>query len=219
MNFKSGRWTAALLIFLILLAVTIFIQFSLGLGVFKSDIRNSLLGLFSKSPFYKQSEVRVYLQDSNLKFDFEITEEERSVFSRFVSNWFDKEEEIKSVSFGVDENLSGFLLPVLPADLKIKFTDKSVEFRNQSVTGLQTALTGTEIDFATGSGKIRLKYSNPTEYKLGIENPEDLAFYATESGILTASSKISGLFKSLPQVATIEMEVSGKNISGSIKLK
>lgn len=208
MNFRSKKWTVLLLIFLILFTVSIFIQFSLGLG-----------GTFSKSPFRRQSEVSVSLVNSKLKLDFAIIEDDKLALQNFINNWFGAKEEVKSLSIGIDENLAQILLPVLPAKLNIKITDKSLEFQSQGVPGLQTVLTGTEIDFATGSGKIRLKYSNPTEYQLGIENPEDLAIYATESGILTTSSKISGLFKSLPQVATIDMEVSGKNISGRIVLK
>lgn len=208
MNFKSKKWTVLLLIFLIVLAVSIFIQFSLGLS-----------GTFSKSPFHKQSEVSVSLANSKLKLDFETIEDDRLTFQNFIENWFGTKEEIKSLDFGIDENLLQILSPILPTKLSFNVKDKILEFKSHAIPGLQTALTGTDINFATGSGKLRVKYSNPTQYQLGIENPEDLIFYATASGMLTTSSKIEGLFKSLPKVATIELEVSGKNIAGKIVLK
>lgn len=219
MNFKSKKWTILLLIFLIVLAISIFIQFSLGLGVFRNDIRSLFLNTFSQSPFNKQSRVDVSLIDSKLKLNFEIMNEDKPAFQSFVQNWFGIRDEIKSLDFGIDDNLVQTLSPILPARLNLKITDKTLEFRNQTVPGLQTALTGTDIDFATGSGKFKVRYTGPTQYQLNIDNPADLAFYATSSGILAASSKIDGLFKSLPQVATIELSVTGKNIAGRIVLR
>lgn len=219
MNFKSKKWTVLLLIFLIILAIGIFIQFSLGLGVFRSDLKSFFVNTFSQSPFGRQSQINVSTTDSSLKMSFEIIDSDKPVFGNFVRNWFGTNEEIKTLDLNLDKNLIEIISSVLPAKLSLKVTDKSLEFRNQVVPGLQTSITGTDINFATGSGKLQLKYVSPSQYRLYIMNPNDLAFYATSSGMLTASSKIDGLFKSLPQVATIELSVSGKNITGSIRLK
>lgn len=211
MNFRSKKWTVLLLVFLIILASGIFIQFTLGSGIFLNSL--------PQSPFRKQSEVSVSLADSKLKLDFEIIEDDKETFQNFVENWFGADEEIKSLDFGIDENLTKILLPILPAKLNLKIAGQSIEFKSQGVSALQIAMTGTDINFATGSGKLKIKYQSPTQYQLNMENPEDLAYYATASGMLTISSKIDGLFKSLAQVATIELEVSGKNIAGRIMLR
>lgn len=219
MNFRSKKWTVLLLVFLIILAIGIFIQFSVGTGVLRDNLKSVFLNSYYQNPFYQQSEVNVSLTDSHLNLDFEIIENDKLTFGNFINNWFGINEDIKSVKVGIDENLTQFLSPILPAKLNIKIDVKSLEFKSQDISRLKTALTGTEIDFATGSGKFKLEYSNPTEYKLEIENPSDMALYATASGVLTVSDKTEGLFKSLPQVATIELSVSGKNISGKIVLK
>lgn len=219
MNFRSKKWTVLGLFILIILAVSIFIQFTLGLGVFRSDLKNIFLNSISQNPFHKQSKLNASLVDLQLSLNFEILESDKTAFQNFVWNWFGEQEEIKSIKMAIDKNLAQTLAPILPAKLNLKIADNFLEFKSQSIPELKTTLTGIDIDFATGSGKLKLKYANPTQYHLDIENPNDLAFYATASGLLTASDKIDGLFKSLSQVATIELEVFGKNITGRIVLK
>lgn len=219
MNFKSKKWIVPGLIFAILLAIIIFIHFTVGLGVFQNNLKNIFLNTFSQSPFRKQSEVSVSIIDSNLKMNFEIIDEDKTAFRNFIRNWFGVNEDIKNLDFAVDQNVLSALSPILPAKLNLKVADKALELKNQSLPGLQTAMTGTDINFATGSGKLKVKYAGPLEYQLKIDNPEDIAVYATASGMLVASNKIEGLFKSLPQVATIELEVSGKNINGKVVLR
>lgn len=219
MNFKSKKWTVPVLVFLIILALGILIQFSVGGVVFKNNLNSFFLNSYYKNPFYKQSSVDISLADSYLKFNFDIIEGDKGVFLNFINRWYGTEEEVKTLRLGVDENLVKILSPVLPAKLDLKISDKTLDFKSQSLPALQTSLTGTEINFATQSGKFKLKYSSPSQYHLEMENPSELALYATQSGVLTASSKIEGLFKSLTQVATIELSVSGKNISGKIVLR
>lgn len=208
-----------MLLVLIFLSVGIFIKFSLGFTSFGRDFKGLFLNSFSQNPFTKQSELNVSIVNSKLNLNFQLLEEDKPKFAIFVKNWFGDAEDIKTVSLGIDESLAALLAPNLPLDLQLKIFDKSLEFKNQGLPGLQNALVKTDFELATGSGKLSVKYTDPSRYKLEINNPEDLAFYATSSGILTASDKIEGLFKSLPQVATIELNVNGKNISGSIKLK
>lgn len=219
MNFRSGKWTVPLLLFLILLSVGIFIKFSLGFKTFDQDLAGLFLNSFSKNPFSKQSRLNVSLIDLKLNLIFSLTEEDKPKFQAFIRNWFGESEEVKNVSLGLDKNLKAFLSPNLPVDLNLKISEKSLEFTGQNTPGLQNALIKTDVEFATGEGKLSLKYSDSSRYQLVVENPEDLVSYATGSGIITASEKLEGLFKSLSQAATIELNVNGKNISGSIKLK
>src|SRR5690554_5149232 len=114
MNFRSKRWTVLLLISLILLAIGIFIQFSLGLGVFHNEVKSFFQNTFSQNPFNKQSKVQVSLVDSNLRMNFEIIEEDKATFKNFVANWFSTDEEIKNISLGVDKNVADILAPSLP---------------------------------------------------------------------------------------------------------
>lgn len=216
-----------MLVFLIILAFWVFIKFSMDTGGFRDNLKSFFLNSYYNNPFFenslrfhlKQSEVNASLVDSELTLNFEIIEDDKLAFQNFVNNWFGVREEIKSIKVGIDESVIQVLTPILPAKLNLTVKDKSLDFKNQPISVLQTAMTGTEINFATGSGKFKLKYSNPTQYQIRMENPAELALYATNSGMLTASSKIDGLFKSLPQVATIELSVGGKNISGQIVLK
>lgn len=219
MNSKSKKWIAPGLVFLIFIAILVFIHFTIGLGVFQSNLKNIFLNTFSQSPFRKQSEVSVSIIDSNLKMNFEIIDEDKPVFRNFVSNWFGVDDDIKTLDFAVDQNVIQAISPILPVKLNLKVTDKSLTLKSQYASGLKTAMTGTDINFATGSGKLKVKYAGPLEYQLKIDNPEDIAVYATASGMLVASNKIEGLFKSLPQVATIELDVSGKNINGKVVLR
>lgn len=219
MNFRSRKWTVLLLVFLIILSLGVFIKFSLGFNYFDRDFKGLFFNSFSKNPFARQSELKVSLTDLRLNLDFELIEEDKPKFKSFVKNWFGVDEEVKSLGFGIDENLKVNLSPNLPADLNLEIYDKYLKFKSQGSPGLQNALVKTDFNFATASGKFSLKYSDPSRFHMEMKNPEDLIFYATSSGILTASGKLDGLFKSLPQVATIELNVNGKNISGQIVLK
>src|SRR3989344_5598549 len=216
MNFKSKKWTIPLLLVLIVLSVGIFIKFSLGFASFDRDFKGLFPNSFSQNPFAKQSEVSISVIDSKLKLDFKLLEEDKPKFQAFTKRWFGVSEEIKTLDLGIDENLTALVAPNLPVDLELTISDKSLEFKNQNLPGLQNALIRTDFEFATGSGKLSVKYTDSSRYRLEIENPEELVFYATSSGFLMASDKLEGLFKSLPKVATIELNVNGKSILGSI---
>lgn len=204
MNFRSKKWTILLLVFLIIFSLGVFIQFSL----------NS----FSQNPFSRQSGVNISLVDLKLKLDFDITKEERPQFNAFIRNWFGETDEINNISFAVDENLEEFLKASLPVKLILDTDGKTLNFKSKSVVPLQNPLVKNDFEFATGSGKLSVKYTDPSKYQLSIENPADLVFYATSSGTLTISQKIERLFQTLPKLATIELNVSGKNIAGKIVL-
>ncbi len=220
MNFiKSKRWLIPGLIVLILLAVGVFAKVAFDTNLFGSEFRSIVLGYFQKNPFKESSTLKVFLSDSKLNLDFSIIEQDKSSFALFTKNWFETGEEIKNLSFGIDSNLKAFLSPNLPVDLKLDINEKSLSFSSSKFSGLQNPLIKEDFEFATGSSKLDLEYSDSSKYHLSIENPLDLANYATSSGILTTSQKIESLFKSLPKVATIDLNVNGKNISGQIILK
>lgn len=219
MNFRSKRWQIFLLVSLIILSLSVFVKFAIGTDAFSANVRSMFLGTFSQNPFKKQSEVKVSLIDSKITLNFEIIGEDKPQFTQFIKNWFGTDEEIKSVSFGIDEKLSGALKSNLPVDLNMTINDKSINFNSQLIPGLQNALIKKDIEFASGSGKFNAQFTDSSKYQINLENPADLVDYATSSGILTASSKLDPLFKTLPKVATIELNVNGKNISGQIVLK
>lgn len=208
-----------LLISLIILSAGIFIKFTLGFGIFQNDLKGMFLSSLPQNLLRKQSSVNVSLDGSKLNLGFDITEEDKPKFREFVNNWFGSNEEIKNLSFGLDENIIPILNPSLPIGLNLKISPKALEFRSQSIPSLQDALIKNDFEFATGSSVLSVKYFSPSKYQVGIENPDDLAFYATSSGVLTRSSNIEGLFKRLSKVATIELSVSSKNIAGKIVLK
>lgn len=220
MNFlKSKIWLITGLIILILLAAGIFVKIAFDTNLFGSEFRTLVLGYFQKNPFKESSAVKISSSDSSLNLDFNILEKDNANFVLFVKNWFGVEEAINNLKFGIDNNIKVFLSQSLPADLKLNVTEKSLTFNSNTFSGLQNPLIKNDLDFATGSSKLDVEYSDASKYHLKIENPVDLANYATSSGILTTSQKLEGLFKSLPKVATIELSVNGKNISGQIVLK
>jgi len=229
MNFRSRKWTVPLLLILIFLAIGVFLTASLGKDFFKGDLKGRLLGSFSQNPFRKQSQVKVSLIDSKLNLSFDLIEEDKPKFRLFVDNWFSPElsgkygveadEDIQTLSVGIDEGTKAMLAQNLPVDLTLAVTEKSLGFGSNKVVGLQNPLVKNDIKFATGSSKLDVEYSDSSKYQLKIENPADLLNYATASGVLTASPKLEGLFKTLPKVATIELNVNGKSISGQIVLK
>jgi hypothetical protein len=220
MNFyKSKKWTIPLSMLLIILVIGVFFILSLGPNFFRGDFKGRFLGAFSQNPFRKQSQVTASLVDSKINLNFDLIEEDKPKFASFVKNWFGIDEEVKTLSFGVDENVATMLSLNLPVNLKLTVTEKSLEFNSQMIAGLQNALIKNDIDFATGASRLKGQVTDSSKYQFKLDNPEDLANYATASGILTTSSKISGLFQTLSKVATIELNVNGKNISGKIILK
>lgn len=219
MNLQAKKWAIPGLVVVILLAIGVFVKIAYDANVFGSDFRAIVLGTFQKNPFKKQSQVHVSLVDSKLNLNFDLIEEDRPAFRGFVKNWFDIEEEVKSISFGIDENAKNILSQNLPVDLKIEVSDKSLSFSSKLISGLKNPLGKSDFEFATGSSKLNAQYSDSSKYQFKLEDPYDLVNYATSSGKLTASSKLEGLFKSLPKVATIELNVNGKSISGQIILK
>jgi hypothetical protein len=117
------------------------------------------------------------------------------------------------------KNTAEVLSPVLPAELDLEISAKSLIFRNKAFGGLQNALVKSDIDFATAGGSLKVRLTDNSKYQIQIEKPDVLVNYATGSGMLTLSSKVEGLFKTLPKVATIELNASGKSISGKVVLK
>lgn len=217
--FKSKKWTVPALLVLIILCVGVFIKVAFDANLFGSDFRSIVLGTFQKNPFKKQSQIDASLIDSKLNFKFDLTEQDKPSFGQFINNWFGTKEELETLSFGIDENAKNILAQNLPVSLKLTVSEKSLSFNSNLISGLQNPLGKSDFEFATGSSKLKVEYSDSSRYKLRIEDPHDLAQYAIQSGKLTASSKLEGLFKSLPKVATIELNVNGKSISGQIVLK
>lgn len=219
MNFKSKKWVIPGLLILIILSIGIFVKVAFDTNLFGSDFRTMVLGTFQKNPFKKQSAVKASLIDSKLNLAFDIIEEDKTKFTTFVYNWFGVVESIETLNFGIDESAKAMLSQSLPVNLSLMISEKSIQFYSRSIPGLQNPLIKNDYEFATGSSTLKVEYSDSSKYHLKIEDPKDLVNYATSSGILTASSKLEGLFKSLPKVATIELNVNGKNVSGFIKLK
>lgn len=218
-NFRSKKWTVPLLLVLIFLSIGVFLIVSLGPDFWKQDFKGRFLGSVSRNPFKKQSRVQASLIDSKLNLNFDLIPEDKAKFALFVKNWFGADQEVKTLSFGIDENMEAMLSQNLPVNLKLRVSEKSLEFNSDVVAGLQNPLIKSDIEFATGSAELKGQVTDSSKYQIRIDNPADLLNYATASGKLVASSKIEGLFKTLSKVATIELNVNGKSISGSIKLK
>jgi hypothetical protein len=218
-NFKSKKWAVPLLVVLIVLAIGVFLSVSLGIDFWKGDFKARVLGSIARNPFRRQSQVKASLVDSKISLSFDLIEEDKLKFVSFINNWFGVDEEIQTLSFGIDDNLATMVSQNLPVNLNLKVSDKSIEFNSLMVAGLQNTLVKNDIEFATGSSKLNAQVTDSSKYQIRIDDPEDLLNYATASGMLTTSAKIEGLFKTFPKVATIELNVNGKNISGKIVLK
>lgn len=218
MNFRSTKWTVILLILLIIFSVGVFLKFSLSPDS-TQGFEAKFLGLFSKNLFLKQSHLMVTLSGAKLNLKFDIADQDKQNFSAFLKNLGSDNEEVQTLNIGLDKNTAEVINPVLPAELDLEINDKSLIFKNKTFGGLQNALVKSDIDFATSGGSLKVRYTDNSKYQMQIEKPEALVNYATGSGILTLSSKIEGLFKTLPKVATIELNASGKSISGKVVLK
>mgnify|MGYP001570165861 CR=1 FL=1 len=77
-----------------------------------------------------------------------------------------------------------------------------------------------KFELATDSGRVSLRSANIKDFDLRVESPSSLIKYATESGKMNLSKKVTiGMFPILERIVKMEIEVIGKSVTGEIELR
>ncbi len=164
------------------------------------------------------SSVDISSTKGQVRFQFAVLEKDKEAAARFSRNLGVSEDWEKGIEIGIDDETAKDLEPLLPLKANLKFEDKKILISNKSFSFLKSALPRSGTEFATGSGKLSF-VGEGSKYQLKVTAPEDLMIYATSSGTLSFSKKMSSLFSIGDKIATIELNLNGKSLDGAIVLK
>lgn len=164
------------------------------------------------------SSVDISATGGQLRLQFSIVDKDREAVKQFSENLGFGEDWEKGIEMGLDDKSIKQLTPFLPLRANVAFENKKVLISSKSFSFLKSALPETGSDFATGSGRVRF-VGEGSKYHLQVSEPRDLLIYATSSGTLSLSKKLSSLFSIGDKVATIELNLNGKSLDGAIVLK
>ena len=166
------------------------------------------------------SSVEIYREQNQLRLDFEIDEEDSEVFEQLSARLGISEEWKKGIGLTLDNESLDRLTSHLPLRAGIDVEDNKILITSLGLKSfLHSGVSGERITFATGSGQLDLSAGNE-EYELKLKEPKELVRYATESGKMNLSNKVtSGLFSLMEKVDTIELSLKGKSLEGEIGLR
>ena len=113
MKFRSNKLLVPLLILLIILSIGVFIQYSLGLSIFRDDVKGYFLNSFIQTPFNKQSQAEIRLNNSKLEINLNLTDQDKPIMKQFLSN-LNQDQDLSFLSLELDKNAAASLAPLLP---------------------------------------------------------------------------------------------------------
>lgn len=175
--------------------------------------------LSDRNIFAAKSSAELSTENSKLVIKFNIVSKDQEVAKQFLSNLGGDESILQGMKLELDDQSAERLRQVVPVELNLDIEPKKISFSNQRLPHLNRGESEKSFEFATESGRIKYKSSGGTSIDLEIEDPEPLLKYATESGQMSLSNKIDGLFPIMGKVGRIKLEVDGKRVGGEIELK
>ena len=164
------------------------------------------------------SKVNISASGGQLRMQFTVAEKDQEGAARFSQSLGVSGNWQKGIEVGLDDKTLTQLEPFLPLQADMSFEEKKIVLSSRSFSFLKSALPQSGTEFATGSGKLSFN-GEGNNYHLKIEKPTDLLVYATSSGKLSLSKKINSVFSIGDKVATIELNLAGKNLDGEIVLR
>lgn len=203
-----------------LIAFFLVVLLSFLLIVFKGQLKSGLSNFVSVGRLTPKSSVLLKIEGNFLKVKFNILEKDKVQAESFLNSLeIDKRVFDEELSLELDEGSIEKIYSSLPNNLSLNFSGKRLEFSNVLLKKLDNGLSEKSFEFATGSGKIVLNTDGAQNLSLEILEPNALVKYATSSGDLLISKKMSELFPMLSKIATMKLNVSGKTISGEIEVR
>ncbi len=167
----------------------------------------------------KKSKVDIFLEGNLIKMVFDLTESDKKTAIGLSNKLGISADWISGLSFRLEDQSLGRVAKVLPLSSEIVVTDKVIRLLNGYkllTSGSSKAVT----TFATGEGRLNLKYGSDQNFDLEVINPEELVAYATQSGQVSGLSELQSLlFLLSSKMSKIDLSIEGKNLSGELIFK
>ncbi len=183
-----------------------------------------VLSILSGCYFYFQKKVfrksytEANIVDRELRLNVSLDNLDKASFESFFKDL--GVSPIYSLNLKFNDESINYLSKILPQRVNLNFvTAKDVKFQSADILVLDSSLVGEDWNFATSSGKLHLKKRTDQDFILDIFDPGALVPNATSSGKFYLSDKLATLYPILGKIATINLRVNGKSISGEIRLK
>lgn len=176
--------------------------------------------IFGKNIFNPpKSQVKITVEDQEVKFSFEIVEGDRLKVEEFSKRMSIGTDWIKGVSLQFDTQIAAKISEILPKELEIVFTNEGLEFNSKASTALKSSQITNKYELATSSGKLTLNYLSEKDFNLLIVDPAPLINYASESAQLHMSNRLEGVLPIASKIDRIEVISQGGVIKGKLKIK
>ncbi len=175
---------------------------------------------FHPQELLSRSYADLTLSDNQLSVKLTITSPDQAMFNQFMSN-LGANSAPTDFSLNLGDQTSQQLKNYLPTSVRVYLvvTSKSLAFQSQQSSGLESSLPIQSYHYATNSAEMDLQTDGSGQTHLDILDPSTLIESATSSGQLYLSNQLAPLFPSLQKVSTIEIEINGGSLKGSINLK
>ena len=167
----------------------------------------------------EKSTVNISIKDDNLRFDFNIKENEALEVNNFSEKLGISNSWMNGFEVGLDKASIEKIRKILPVSLNLEFEEEKVIFNSDQVFALSVPAKFQETEISTLSSKLNTKYSNERDFEVSIEDPEIFLTESIKSGRFRVSSKIFPLFPIISKISKIDLKVQGKSIEGKIELK
>lgn len=167
----------------------------------------------------ERSSADVFIEGNHLNFKFKIVKKETQNFGQFAQNLGVNVSVFENLSIELDKDSLEKISPILPVTLFLEFEPKSVKFSDKSLSPLKSAISKSEFEFATGSGKLVLNAKSAQDFYMKLTDPKPLLEYATASGQINLANKTYAMFPILEKIARMELRVNGRYVSGEVILK
>lgn len=165
------------------------------------------------------STATVSKNEGELRIDFDIASKDKQNADIFLARLGASSTVLEGMSLEMGEGVLRRFDKILPLRLKLNFEGKDLVFRNGNISELFSGLSDEFFEYGTGSAKLKFKGQDERNFKLDIDNPKDVLVYATSSGALKLSKKISPVFPILENIDRIKIEMNGKSVMGRIELR
>ncbi len=176
-------------------------------------------GFSKNNPFSSSSKAHFSLFGNNLKIKFEIAEGDKQVFSQIKQKLEIDSNIEQGLDIGLDPKTAEKIKNNLPTSVNLSFRENKLQFSNNILPSLKSSEAGEKVEYASGSGKLNYQTDGSNSMYINLENPSEFIKESTKAGSIYLSENSQSLFKVLSKIATIELNVNGKNISGEIALK